>query len=86
MLPIRLVNYANSTPQIIKNKAKLEASIFDTLIQIKDRTAGLEVYRHIYDDNHKLDQQLQSKIVQAYESFMKFCIAATRYYSSGSMS
>ncbi|KAL7902142.1 hypothetical protein HDV63DRAFT_360870 [Trichoderma sp. SZMC 28014] len=70
---------------IIKNKAKLEASIFDTLIQIKDRTAGLEVYRHIYADNHKLDQQLQSKIVQAYESFMNFCIAATRYYSSGRM-
>ncbi|KAL6823381.1 hypothetical protein V8C40DRAFT_247949, partial [Trichoderma camerunense] len=70
---------------VIRNRAKLEASIYDTLLQIRDRTAGLEVFRHIYDDDHELDQQLQSKIVQAYKSFMSFCIEATRFYSSGSM-
>ncbi|KAM0258111.1 hypothetical protein ACHAQJ_004016 [Trichoderma viride] len=75
----------NHTSKVAKNRARMETSISDTLLQISDRAAGLKVYQHIYNDNDELDQQLQSKIVQAYENFMSFCMEATRYYSKGGM-
>jgi len=71
--------------QIAKNKASIEKSITGTLYQIRDRVAGLKVYRHIYNDDHPLDRQLQSKVVQAYDSFIGFCIVATKYYSGRGM-
>lgn len=64
----------------------METQIADTLEQIRDRLAGFEVYRHIYNDNHELDRQLQYKIVRAYESFIGFCIVSTKYYTMGSLS
>ena len=45
----------------------------------------MKVYQHIYNDNHELDQQFQTKIVMAYESFVGFCMAAVRYYSKGGL-
>ncbi|KAL7789034.1 hypothetical protein V8C37DRAFT_387015 [Trichoderma ceciliae] len=68
---------------VAKNRARMETGISDTLSQISDRAAGLKVYQHIYNDDDELDQQLQSKIVQAYENFMSFCMEATKYYSKG---
>ncbi|KAK6506458.1 hypothetical protein TWF506_011366 [Arthrobotrys conoides] len=68
-----------------KNRASMESQISETLLQIRDRVAGLKVYMHIYNDNHELDQLLQSKIVETYDSFVRFCIAATKYYSMGGL-
>ncbi|KAK1991739.1 hypothetical protein LX36DRAFT_589824 [Colletotrichum falcatum] len=62
---------------------KIENGICDTLLQFRDRMAGLKVYRHIYNDIHELDQQLQSRIIEGYSCFMDFCIQAARYYSIG---
>ena len=64
----------------------MESEISDTLLQIRDRVAGLKLYRHIYNEDHELDQQLQSRIVHTYDSFICFCIAAIKYYSKGSLS
>lgn len=54
--------------------------------QIRDRVVGLSVYQHIFNDNHALDRQIQFHIVAAYDSFMRFCIAATKYYTQKSPS
>ncbi|KAI0106667.1 hypothetical protein F4814DRAFT_428650 [Daldinia grandis] len=70
---------------IARNRAKMESDISDTISQIHDRVAGLRLYQHIYNDDHELDHQLQSKIVKAYEKFIDFCIVAIKYYSKGSM-
>ena len=43
---------------------------------------GLKIYKHIYNDNHELDNMLQNQIVSTYHSFIEFCIAATKYYKS----
>jgi hypothetical protein len=64
----------------------METQISATLGQIRDRVAGFKLYQHIYNDDHELDRQLQSKIVEAYESFIGFCIASTYYYTMGSLS
>ncbi|KAI1387951.1 uncharacterized protein F4822DRAFT_444459 [Hypoxylon trugodes] len=70
---------------IVHNRAKMERDISDMLLQIKDRVAGLRLYRHIYNADHELDHQLQSKIVHTYVSFVDFCIEAIQYYSQGSI-
>ncbi|KAI0853359.1 hypothetical protein F5Y00DRAFT_257384 [Daldinia vernicosa] len=70
---------------IARNRAKMESDISDTLSQIHDRVAGLRLYRHIYNDDHELDHQLQSNIVKAYDKFIDFCIVAIKYYSEGSI-
>lgn len=49
--------------------------------QIRDRVVGLTVYQHIFKENHILDHQIQSHIVAAYDNFIRFCIAATEYYT-----
>ncbi|KAJ5928276.1 hypothetical protein N7466_007232 [Penicillium verhagenii] len=66
---------------IINRRAQAENLISRTLLEIKDRVPGLNLYRHIYSDEHELDQGLQSKIVDAYDCFMGFCIEATKYYT-----
>lgn len=48
--------------------------------------AGLKLLRRIYKDDHELDQQLQSKIIETYDSFINFCIGTVEYYSMGGIS
>jgi hypothetical protein len=43
----------------------------------------MKLYQHIYNDDHELDIRLQAKIVSAYESFIEFSIATTKYYKTG---
>ena len=44
---------------------------------------GLNLYQHIYNENHELDMRLQAQTVAAYEGFIKFCIEASKYYKGG---
>ncbi|PLN81836.1 hypothetical protein BDW42DRAFT_185144 [Aspergillus taichungensis] len=62
-------------------RARTEQLIWDTLLQIRDRAVGLKLFRDIYHDDHELDEHLQSKIVQAYNCFISFCIEAGKYYT-----
>ncbi|PLB40287.1 uncharacterized protein BDW47DRAFT_116070 [Aspergillus candidus] len=62
-------------------RARTEQLIWDTLLQIRDRAVGLKLFRDIYHDNHELDEHLQSKIVQAYNCFISFCMEAGKYYT-----
>ncbi len=64
----------------------MESKISDTFLQIGDRLVGLKVYRHIYNEDHELDQELQSKTVLAYDSFISFSMEAIKYYSMGAKS
>ena len=61
----------------------MEAQISSTFLSIQDRLTGVKMYQQIYNDSHELDQQLQSKIVDAYNSFIGFCIAASDFYTRG---
>ncbi|KAF5229969.1 hypothetical protein FAUST_10061 [Fusarium austroamericanum] len=61
----------------------MEENIETTLRAIKDRLPGLSMYRHIYNDNHELDQLVQSHIVETYTSFMDYCIEALEFYTHG---
>ncbi|CAG8959339.1 hypothetical protein HYFRA_00013109 [Hymenoscyphus fraxineus] len=66
---------------IAKNRTKMEIQINDTLLQIRDRLPGVKMYQQIYDDDTELGQHLQSKIVDAYDSFILFCVEASEFYS-----
>jgi len=61
-------------------KNDTEQRLESTLSAIRDRLPGLAMYQHIYNDNHELDIMLQGRIVLAYQAFVKFCIAAIKYY------
>lgn len=68
--------------QVAKNRSKIEKQVNDTLISIQDRLPGVKMYRHIYDDDDsELGRQLQSKIVEAYDNFITFCIEASEFFS-----
>ncbi|KIW29327.1 hypothetical protein, variant [Cladophialophora immunda] len=58
----------------------MEMSLASAINEITDRLPGLNLYKHIYNDNHELDTKLQGRIVSAYEIFIEFCIEATQYY------
>lgn len=68
--------------KVAGNKGEIEERLASTIAAIKDRLPGLKLYQHIYNDNHELDVSLQAKIVLAYQNFIDFCIAATKYYKS----
>ncbi|GAB1313181.1 hypothetical protein MFIFM68171_03391 [Madurella fahalii] len=70
---------------IAKNRASMEGQVVSTLADIKDRLPGVRMYQHIYNADDELDQQLQTKIVDAYDSFIDFCIAASDFYTCGSL-
>lgn len=61
----------------------MEESLASAISAIKDRLPGLNLYQHIYHENHELDIKLQAQIVSAYEGFIKFCIEASKYYKGG---
>ncbi|RYO75236.1 hypothetical protein DL762_010104 [Monosporascus cannonballus] len=61
----------------------MEDQIKSTFLDIHDRLPGVNIYQHIYNENDELDQLLQSKIVDAYDSFIGFCIAALDFYACG---
>ncbi|KAJ5817754.1 hypothetical protein N7447_007762 [Penicillium robsamsonii] len=65
---------------VVNQRAQTESLISNTLLEIRDRIPGLNLYRHIYSEDHDLDRALQSKIVEAYDRFISFCIEATKYY------
>lgn len=59
----------------------MEDRISATLKSIQDRLPGLDLYRRIYAENQDLDGRLTSAIVEAYDSFVEFCIAALDFYT-----
>ncbi|KAL3303785.1 hypothetical protein RB213_001158 [Colletotrichum asianum] len=59
--------------------------ITTTFSNIKDRLPGIKVYQRIYADDHELDRELQTKIVEAYNSFISFCIEAFEFYTRGGL-
>ena len=69
--------------EVAKRKNRIEVGLASTISDIRDRLPGLDLYRHIYNDDHPLDDALQSLIVSAYEGFIEFSIAATKYYKLG---
>ncbi|KAK3329967.1 hypothetical protein B0H66DRAFT_635071 [Apodospora peruviana] len=69
---------------VAKSRSTMENKVLSTLLDIQDRLPGVKMYQHIYNDDHELDQQLQSKIVDAYNSFIDFCIVASHFYTGGS--
>ena len=72
--------------QVASYRARTEQLIWDTLLQISDRAVGLKLFRDIYHDDHELDEHLQSKIVQAYNCFISFCMEAGKYYTKRGLS
>ncbi|UNI23974.1 hypothetical protein JDV02_009759 [Purpureocillium takamizusanense] len=66
---------------VAKNRTKMEGEISATLQHIRDRLPSVQMYQHIYIYSGELGQQLQTKIVDAYNSFIDFCIAAVNFYS-----
>lgn len=63
----------------------MERQISQTLLHIHDRLPGVKMYQQIYGDDTELGQQLQTKIVEAYDSFIRFCIEASEFYSKRSI-
>ncbi|KAK3371087.1 hypothetical protein B0T24DRAFT_667819 [Lasiosphaeria ovina] len=70
---------------LFANRTTMEKKILATLVDIQDRLPGVRMYQHIYNDDHELDQQLQTKIVDAYDSFIDFSISASEFYSCGTI-
>ncbi|KAF6802116.1 hypothetical protein CSOJ01_11809 [Colletotrichum sojae] len=68
---------------VAKTRARMEEQITITFSNIKDRLPGIKVYQHIYADDHELDRELQTKIVEAYDSFIGFCMKAFEFYTRG---
>ncbi|RYP48746.1 hypothetical protein DL768_005403 [Monosporascus sp. mg162] len=68
---------------VANNRGRMEDVITSTFLDIHDRLPGVSMYQHIYNENDELDQLLQSKIVDAYDSFISFCIAALNFYACG---
>lgn len=60
----------------------MEKTLALTISEIRNRLPGIDLYRHIYDENHALDHTLQNQIVAAYQTFIDFCIVATKYYKA----
>ena len=69
--------------QVASNKDDMEQSLASAIFAIKDRLPGLNLYQHIYNDNHELDMRLQARIVSTYQGFIGFCIEASKYYKRG---
>ncbi|RSL74137.1 hypothetical protein CEP53_000477 [Fusarium sp. AF-6] len=67
---------------VSKNRVRMEEQIKSTFLNIQDRLPGVSMYRHIYNEEHELDQLLQSKIVDAYDGFISFCMAALEFYTA----
>ncbi|KAK2021281.1 hypothetical protein LX32DRAFT_605024, partial [Colletotrichum zoysiae] len=63
----------------------MEEQITTTFSNIKDRLPGIKVYQRIYADDHELDRELQTKIVEAYNSFTGFCMEAFEFYTRGGL-
>lgn len=67
--------------KIAKSRSRMEEKINKTLLEIRDRLPGVEMYSHIYRADNQLEAMIQSKIVDAYTSFIHFCIEATYFYT-----
>ncbi|KAF5590035.1 hypothetical protein FPANT_6127 [Fusarium pseudoanthophilum] len=70
---------------IAKNRVRIEEELHPMLKDIHDRLPAMNMYQHIYNDEHELDHLLQSAVVDAYASFMDYCVAATEFYTQGSL-
>lgn len=62
----------------------MEEQIVSTFRDIRDRLPGLDMYQHIYDGDSELDDHFSSKVVEAYDGFVSFCLAALDFYTRGS--
>ncbi|KAK8026201.1 hypothetical protein PG990_004024 [Apiospora arundinis] len=68
---------------VAKNRQSTERRISEMLLTIQDRLSGLKLYSSIYKENHDLDQQMRSKVVMTYSSFVEFCTATIEYFELG---
>jgi hypothetical protein len=75
--------FLDGIAQVAQSRVRIEENIEATLRAIKDRLPGLNMYRHIYNEDHELDQLVQSHIVDTYTSFMDYCIEALEFYTQG---
>ncbi|KAK8115646.1 hypothetical protein PG984_012148 [Apiospora sp. TS-2023a] len=66
---------------VAKNRTDSENRITATLLDIQNRLPGFQMYQHIQTENTELERHLQSKIIDAYQSFIDFCMEASGYYS-----
>ncbi|KAK8119829.1 uncharacterized protein PG998_004455 [Apiospora kogelbergensis] len=66
---------------VAKNRTESENQITATLLDIQNRLPGFQMYQHIQTENTGLDCHLQSKIIDAYQSFIDFCMEASVFYS-----
>lgn len=67
--------------QIVKTRFELEEKITSTLQVIQKRLPGLRMFREIYNSDHELSHELQSGIIETYQTFVSFCIVSTRFYT-----
>ncbi|OKL60821.1 hypothetical protein UA08_03413 [Talaromyces atroroseus] len=65
---------------VARNKDGIEKNLASTIEAIRDRLPAMDLYKHIYDENHALDHEMQTRVIAAYETFMEFCISAIEYY------
>ncbi|TLD28975.1 hypothetical protein PspLS_03327 [Pyricularia sp. CBS 133598] len=66
---------------VAKNRADTEDQIRSTILDIRDRLPGFQMYQHVHTGDSALEQHLQSKIVASYKSFTEFSMEASRFYS-----
>lgn len=69
------------TAQVAKNRTDSENQITATLLDIQNRLPGFQMYQHIKTEDTPLDCHLQSKIIDAYQTFIDFCMVVSGYYS-----
>ncbi len=62
----------------------MESQICATLKSIQARLPGIETYQRIYQKNGEPDERLKLTIIDAYDCFIEFCIAAVTFYTKGS--
>ncbi|KAI5460479.1 hypothetical protein BGZ63DRAFT_247756 [Mariannaea sp. PMI_226] len=66
---------------VSKNRVRMEEQINSTFLSIQDRLPSIRMYQHVYNEKNELQTLLQSKIVDAYDGFISFCIAALEFYA-----
>ncbi|KAK8074085.1 hypothetical protein PG994_004984 [Apiospora phragmitis] len=70
---------------LANTRKDMEGHVGATMIAIRDNVPRLQLYQQIYNDRHQLDQRLQTKIVQAYDIIMRFCMEATDFFRRSGM-
>ncbi|KAI1176379.1 hypothetical protein F4777DRAFT_597702 [Nemania sp. FL0916] len=71
---------------VAKTRENMESLIGATFKSIRDRLPGIETYQRIYRHEGELNERLKSTIIEAYDCFMEFCMAAITFYTTSGFS